>query len=182
MSGVALRCATCGTTQSHAGECEACFDGKVRYFCSNHSPGLWIDEPVCTRCGAKFGEAPRREPESSFPSTPSLPPPATRRAESRSPKPHGEARRRDGASRPPVSVEDSEDVPATPSLAELLAAIAERTRGRYRTDEVWTELPAERPSRGLPVMGCLFRLVLFIIVLIALVLGGLFVVLGGVFS
>ena len=79
-------------------------------------------------------------------------------------------------------MEDSKDVPTTPSLAELLAAIAERTRGRYRTEEVWTELPAERPSRGLPIMGCLLRLVLFIIVLIALVLGGLFVLLGGMFS
>ena len=60
--------------------------------------------------------------------------------------------------------------------------MAERTRGRYRTEEVWTDPPAERRSRGLPVMGCLFRLVLFIIVLIALVLGGLFLLLGGVIS
>jgi hypothetical protein len=180
MSGVALRCATCGTTQDRPGECEACSDGEVRYFCGNHSPGLWLDEPVCTRCGAKFGEAPRRDPV--FPSRPSLPPLATRRAESRSPKPSAAAPRRDGASGRSVSVEDSEDIPTTPSLAELLAAMAERTRGRYRTEGVWTELPAERRSRGLPVMGCLFRLVLFILVLIALILSGLFFVLGGAFS
>ena len=79
-------------------------------------------------------------------------------------------------------MEDSEDIPTTPSLADLLAAIAGRTRTRRKAEEVWTEPPAERPSRGLPVMGCLFRLVLLIIVLIALVLGGLFVLLGGVIS
>ena len=183
MSGVALRCATCGTTQSHPGECEACFDEKVRYFCSNHSPGLWIDGPVCTRCGAKFGDAARRESELPSRSAPAARAPGTRRPVSRPPK-RGDtaAPRGGGPSRPPASVEDSSDIPTTPSLAEFLAAIAERTRRRYRTEEVGTELPAERRSRGLPVIGCLFRLVLFIIVLIALVLGGLFLLLGGVIS
>ena len=177
MSIVALRCATCGTTQSHPGECEACFDGEVRYFCSNHSPGLWIDEPVCRRCGAKFGDAPRTEPELSSRSTPAVPAPETRRAESRPPK-----SRPARSSRSPLSGEGSEDVPTTSSLADLLAAMAERTRGRHKTEDAWTHPPAERPSRGLPVMGCLVRLVLLIIVVIALVLGGLFVLFSGVIS
>ena len=33
---VVLRCPTCGTTQGDAGECEACSEGEVRYFCTNH--------------------------------------------------------------------------------------------------------------------------------------------------
>ena len=170
---VVLRCSTCGTTQMHAGECEACFDGEVRYFCTSHSPGLWLDNPVCSRCGAKFGEAPKRTPVTPSLPTPSIPAPATRRPESRSPRLPRPAPGRDSASRPPVTVEDSEYVPTAPSLAELLAALAERTRGRYRAD-----LPVERPRRGgLPVLGCLVRLVLIVIVLITLLLGGVFVVL-----
>ena len=183
MSSVALRCATCGTTQSHPGECEACFDGEVRYFCSNHSPGLWIDEPVCRRCGAKFGDAPRTEPELSSRSTPAAPAPETRRAESRPAKSRGGVAPRPARpGRSPVSGEGSEDIPTTPSLSDLLAAMAERTRARHKAEEVWTHPPAERPSRGLPVMGCLVRLVLLIIVVIALVLGGLFVLLSGLIS
>ena len=54
---VVLRCPTCGTTQGHAGECEACSEGEVRYFCTNHDEGIWLDGPVCSRCGAKFGDA-----------------------------------------------------------------------------------------------------------------------------
>jgi hypothetical protein len=62
---------------------------------------------------------------------------------------------------------------ARPSLAELLGALAERTRARHKAEEVWTDPPAERASRGLPVMGCLGRLVLLILVMIALALAGL---------
>ncbi len=179
MSSVALRCATCGTTQSHPGECEACFEGEVRYFCSNHNPGLWIDGPVCRRCGAKFGDAPRGEPELPARSTPAGPALETHRAESRRPKPGRLGRRPARPSRSPVSGEGSEDIPTTPSLADLLAAIAERTRARYRAEEVWTHSPPERASAGLPVVGCLVRLVLFIIFLIVLVFGGWFVLLTG---
>ena len=176
MSSVALRCATCGTTQSHPGECEACFDGEVRYFCSNHSPGLWIDEPVCRRCGANFGDAPRTEPELSSRPTAPVPAPETRRAESPPARSGDVASRSARPSRSPASGEGSE----TPSLADLLAAMAGRTHAPHKAEEVWTPPPAERPSRGVPVMGCLVRLVLLIIVVIALVLGGLFVLLSDV--
>jgi len=60
--------------------------------------------------------------------------------------------------------------------------MAERTRARHKAEDVWTHPPAESPSRRIPVMGCLVRLVLLIIVVIALVLGGLFVLLSGVIS
>lgn len=179
MSSVALRCATCGTTQSHPGECEACFDGQVRYFCSNHSPGLWIDGPVCQRCGAKFGDAPRREPEIPARSTPAGAAPDTPPVESRPPRSGGVGRRPARPSRSPVSGGSSEDIPTTPSLADLLTDIAERTRVHHEAEEVWTHSPPERPSRGFPVLGCLIRLVLFIIVLIVLVFGGWIALLSG---
>ena len=59
---VVLRCPTCGTTQGHPGECEACSEGHVRYFCTNHEQGMWLDGPVCTHCGSKFGDVSRTPP------------------------------------------------------------------------------------------------------------------------
>lgn len=179
MSGISLRCATCGTTQSRPGECEACFEGEVRYFCSNHNPGLWINEPVCRSCGAKFGDATRTEPQILSRSTPAVPAPETRRAESRSPKSGGGVGPRPARPRrSPVGGEGLEEIPVRPTLADLLAVLAERTGARREREEVWTDPPAERASRGLPVMGCLVRLVVLIIVLIALVLAGLYGLLG----
>ncbi len=185
MSSVALRCATCGTTQDHPGECEACSGGEVRYFCTNHNPGLWLEEPLCRRCGAKFGDAPKAEPERSSRSTPVLPAPEPRRRESPRKPEGGLAPRptrpsRPPVSRPPVSGEGSEDILTTPSLADWLAALAERTRPHHKAEEAWTYLPAEPASRRLSVGGCLLRLVVLIIVVIALVIAALFGLLNGV--
>lgn len=55
MSEVVIRCPNCGTTQGTLGECEACHEAEVRYFCTNHSPGRWLDGPACEECGARFG-------------------------------------------------------------------------------------------------------------------------------
>jgi hypothetical protein len=71
MSGVVLRCPNCGTVQPEDGECEACREAQVRYFCTSHTPGLWLDSEACAQCGARFGDpAPAREP-------PPAPPPRT---------------------------------------------------------------------------------------------------------
>ena len=64
---VVLRCPTCGTTQNHSGECDACSETDVRYFCTNHSPGVWLTDSRCTACGAKFGDAPTIRPERDHP-------------------------------------------------------------------------------------------------------------------
>ena len=66
---VLLRCPTCGTTQDDAGNCEACSDGEVRYFCTNHDVGVWLNGPVCGSCGAKFGDPPRKPPIPQEPSS-----------------------------------------------------------------------------------------------------------------
>ena len=54
---VVLRCPNCGTTQAAGGECEACHEAQVRYFCTNHEPGLWIAGETCAACDARRDEA-----------------------------------------------------------------------------------------------------------------------------
>ena len=56
MTGVVLRCPNCGTTRAATGECEACHEAEVRYYCTNHSPGLWLESRGCAQCGARFGD------------------------------------------------------------------------------------------------------------------------------
>lgn len=73
MSGVTLRCPNCGTTQSGTGECDACHEAAVRYFCAYHNPGRWLDGPACPNCGARFGEVRPAPRVTSAP--PSAPPP-----------------------------------------------------------------------------------------------------------
>ena len=179
MSGVALRCPKCGTTQSHMGECDACYGDQVRYFCSNHSPGLWLDKPVCKACGTKFGEAPRKGWVPPAPTAPPVPPRTTPRPEFRPPLPRGAEPPHTSPRRPP----DPEVTPAEPSLEDLLGRIASERRERtgYRDEEApWGEpapevrLPRPRPK------GCLVKLVLVALLLLALVLGAPFFLVGGV--
>ncbi|MEO8548564.1 MAG: hypothetical protein ABI678_01265 [Kofleriaceae bacterium] len=56
---VVLRCPNCGTTQTTPGDCEACHEAQVRYFCTNHEPGIWLDGPTCPQCAARPAPAPR---------------------------------------------------------------------------------------------------------------------------
>ena len=56
MTGVILRCPNCGTSKATPGECDACHEAQVRYYCTNHKPGHWLDASVCPQCGAKFGD------------------------------------------------------------------------------------------------------------------------------
>ena len=63
MSAVVLRCPNCGTTQAARGECDACHEAQVRPYCTNHTPGRWLDALTCPQCGAQFGEDTRRPTE-----------------------------------------------------------------------------------------------------------------------
>lgn len=56
---VVQRCPNCGTTQAAAGECDACHEAQVQYFCTNHA--AWMDAPRCPRCEA-FSTAIERPP------------------------------------------------------------------------------------------------------------------------
>ena len=181
MSAVVLRCPACGTTQTQPGECDACSEGEVRYFCSNHSPGRWLDGAVCKECGVRFGDTPRSRPELTPRAAPTTPiRETTRRAASRPPSGGDAGTPRTDSWKAP-SAADRDDTPDTPSLAELLVhTLEERERARHEAEEVlWREPAAAAPSRSLPVGGCLVRLVLFVLLLVALGLAGFFLLIGG---
>jgi hypothetical protein len=181
---VVLRCPACGTTQGRAGECEACFEGGVRYFCTNHDKGIWLDGPVCSRCGGRFGDAPAKPTRSRAPDVPITPagapdfrPPARRRAPEPPPEP-------DFGRRPPRRFErdapaEPEVLPRTTSLGELLEKITEgraRTGGRYEAEVPWAEPPARR---GPPLAGCLLRIAGMVFLLIVAAVIFLLMLFGG---
>ena len=64
---VVLRCPNCGTTQATAGECEACHEAQVRYFCTNHDPGIWLTGPTCAKCAARAVAGPATATRSPSP-------------------------------------------------------------------------------------------------------------------
>lgn len=160
MSGVVLRCPICGTTQNHPGECDACSEGSVRYFCGNHSPGQWLDAPQCGVCGARFGEAPKSRPEA--PDTPSRPLP-----------PPGGPRR----SAPPTR-----GTGGPPSFSDVLADVARELERARHVEEPRLPPPLEAgPRRGFPVVGCLIRLVIAGLFFFALAVLALLLFFGGNF-
>ena len=187
---VVLRCPTCGTTQEDPGECDACSDGEVRYFCSNHDGGVWIDGPVCGSCGARFGDPPREAAKPPAPRTSSAPtrpagapdfrPPSRRPAEPSSEPDFG---RRSPRRAGPEEPAEPEVLPRTPSLGELLEEIThERARGRSRyevEDTPWARRPAEAPGSGFPLAGCLVRIVGLVFLLIVAAIIFLFLLFGG---
>ena len=167
---VVLRCPNCGTTQGHAGECEACSEGEVQYFCTNHDEGIWLEGQVCGRCGSKFGDPPKRPTPAPMPprlptrpaGAPDFRPPARRRPPERIAGPEFGRRppRRSADDEEPV---EGEVLPRTPSLGELLEEITgerARARERYEVEEPrspWGGVRVRAP--GLPfVAGCLVRL------------------------
>ena len=182
---IVLRCPNCGTTQGHGGECEACSEGEVQYFCTNHEEGIWLDGPVCYRCGAKFGHPPGRPaPVPARPAgAPDFRPPSRRRTLERPPEP-------DVLRAPPWrprrdAPPDPEVVRRTSSLGELLEEITE-ARARRRAPSELDETPwggAPRRAVGFPLAGCLIRILglgfllfLAFVILLFLLFGGL---LGG---
>ena len=78
MSGVVLRCPNCGTIGPIEGQCEACHEADVRYFCTNHEPGLWLEASACPQCGARFGDPVSAPPEPARTATPRAVPPERR--------------------------------------------------------------------------------------------------------
>jgi hypothetical protein len=172
VTDVVLRCPNCGTTQGLEGECEACHESDVRYFCGNHAPGRWIDAPPCPGCGARLAR-----PGASTP-PPASPP---RRPEPLAPRPAPPPR----ATLPPMSRLPVEEPPAwipprrPPPVAEPIAdgvLVAPPRRGGARRPP--DERP-ELPRRGIPVVGCLVRLVLVVALLAVLAVAALVALLGG---
>jgi len=117
---VVLRCPNCGTTQAAPGECEACTAAEVRYYCTNHPLGLWLDTPTCPQCGDAPGGVPRRRASVS----PLRPTAVAARPAPRSDAPARPASR--PASRPPrakLEYEESDAEAATAGV-EIPAGVA----------------------------------------------------------
>jgi hypothetical protein len=80
LSGVVLRCPNCGTTQAAEGQCDACHEASVRYFCRNHNPGVWLEGEACPQCGARFGDPEPARVEAAPVERPEFRPPPVRPA------------------------------------------------------------------------------------------------------
>lgn len=164
MSGVALRCANCGTVQATPGECEACHEATVRYFCTNHAPGLWLDAPSCPNCGAQFGEGapvPRPSARPFAPPPEALPEPYVSDA---GPKPSPwpvEPRR---TSRGFSDDTDGSGRGALPNpwLDLLVGAARLRKASSASPDKL------DGPPEAVAVGGCLKRALALVLVLVAL--------------
>jgi hypothetical protein len=189
MTGVFLRCPNCGTTKSSSGECEACHEAQVRYYCTNHTPGQWLESPKCNQCGAVFGKAsPDSSPVSSsrVEGTPTPARPVSTRVPSTKASPGlPKARPSEKASyRLPTPVRPDTDEPSEtraegsfsrlPDLEVLLRAAARRRSPSDSTPE----------SETLPVrqgLGCMLRLVLMVLFFILSLIAILFVAAGSFF-
>ncbi|HEX2543058.1 MAG TPA: hypothetical protein VHM00_18500 [Caldimonas sp.] len=185
MSAVVLRCPNCGTTRGAPGECDACHDADVRYYCSNHSPGRWLDGVACPQCGAKFGE-------------PSRPPPRAPAPSARAPSPAGRTSPPPHSTRPPTpSWRETRPPPPSPASPPRAPRWPGRRTGPPSDDDRPVRGPtldeilreATRPRRIPPeappapdigpvirgVGGCLVRAVLLALFLIVALVIGLFV-------
>lgn len=201
MSGVVLRCPTCGTTQNHEGECDACYEDQVRYFCGNHGDGIWLDGASCAACGAKFGDPPKKAPPPPRRS-PTVPPresprPEAERTPPPPPPPRSRRPRRPRAPVPDAGVapptwESSTDTspprvetpvtrPSRLSLADIIARMTaeERKHAGYRLEDIATMAKPDIRLPSLPIKGCIFRFAMFLLLLFALAVGGLYLLVGG---
>jgi hypothetical protein len=173
MSAVLLRCDNCGTSQSARGLCEACHEGQVRYFCTNHNPGRWLETKKCPQCGAEYGVTLTISPATKRPETGDL----RSRSKKSAPPIDGPAHatrpgRRTGApwgSRPPRAPEGilvSDEAAARARALERLRRLLGAARyGRRAPDP--TDLTYGSP---MPMMagGCL-RAVLLVMLFFLLV-------------
>ncbi len=189
MSGVVLRCPNCGTTKAGPGECDACHEAQVRYFCTNHTPGRWLDAPACRDCGARFGEAapppvpsvsPSRPAPARTPPTPPATTPPPRPASTswvrKAAGPWGRGKR---PSYPEEGVDRREESAAAHDalrarLPELISRAASGIRRRSSGAPPASGSPAARPALG----GCAGRL-LFLMLFLLMAFFAMSLLLGG---
>ncbi|WP_375404311.1 hypothetical protein [uncultured Sphingomonas sp.] len=154
MSGVALRCSNCGTAQPSPGECDACHEAQVLYFCTNHQPGVWLDGEHCPRCGASFGDVAVVAPPIDTAVPPRrispAPTPPTRRAPIDLSGPHDPD---------PVTYREDEPVAERRVMERRLLELLTMASGAGRIRTVRPD-PDSRPRGG----GCM-KMVLWLLVL-----------------
>jgi rubredoxin len=187
MTGVLLRCPSCGTTKSSFGECEACHEAQVRYYCTNHTPGQWLESPKCTLCGAVFGRASPAPSPMPTPRPERGPTPAgaaSTRPAPRTPRSDGsKTRRREDVDRhreAPGPHDTAEPPESRRSGGVLLPGLEEMLRAAARR-----RVPREPEREAVPVrrgMGCLTRLLLMALFFILSLVASVFVTAGSVFQ
>ncbi len=175
---VVLRCPSCGTTRATPGECEACHETQVKYFCTNHTPGVWLETRTCPKCGAGLGYTSGRPPAPvptvartppAAPARRPVPAPEPRPARTRAPAPDPAPESRRAPATPPSrAVDEDHEAPPAAGLASWQNILGALIRARY--------LPTApeghaRPAVGRGLGGCLMRLALIVLVLfVALVI------------
>lgn len=183
---VVLRCPHCGTSQGTSGECEACHEARVSYFCTNHTPGRWIEGSACPSCGARPGVPGREVPAPSSPKgartaaagstttsgraraatharrpSPSAPPAHVRRPSASprtAPPVPGDPRDADWTSPAGASHDEHERAPGSAPLPLWQQALQAALRARYKAPR-W-DSAAARPRARLRLGGCLKVLLL----------------------
>jgi hypothetical protein len=169
MSSVVLRCPNCGTTQAGPGECDACHEAQVRYFCTNHNPGQWLTSSKCPQCNAQFGMADPVRRAALPPPRPSVQP-----DKPRVPPPFAAAPKRRFNPWGPVA-------PPFGSVERDVSALRlrERLAGTFRHRRVPDAVPYDRDASPAPARaGCLGRGLLLVVLFLGLLLL-LFVSAGG---
>ena len=164
MTGVVLRCPNCGTVRSTEGQCEACHEASVRYFCTNHAPGVWLESAACPQCGARFGDPTERKSapvEAPITRPAIVRPPATRPADDRS-----SIGPWDTEAPPEYSPADDRAGRPDP-LRVLLEAMMAASRARSARVERprYEEVEPVRRRGG----GCFGRLLMLIVLIIAFI-------------
>jgi hypothetical protein len=173
MSGVVLRCPHCGTAQPAGGECEACHEAQVRYFCTNHNPGVWTESGTCPQCGARFGDpAPVRQvspvpPPRTYAPPPALEPRHSRRRADPDSGPWGGEGRFEGPFDTPSLGDAPPDRPDPSRL--LLAILGAASRARKSRADAYSDDYSPRRSSGGGCIGRLFMLALLLIALFLMV-------------
>lgn len=193
MSAVVLRCPNCGTTGAAPGECEACHEAALRYYCPNHPGGRWLDGPSCAACGARFGVEPPAPPR------PHPTPPPRRRPTPRSSTPRSVSPAPPPAE-PPRGRPTRERMPRDRYEELFEEMLRGRATGRGEVGEPWSPgRPAEPapievgPPGGWPpaapervvrarmpsVGGCLVRLVVVLVLFALLAIAAVVGLVGG---
>ena len=166
MSDPVLRCPNCGTTQAAPGECDTCHEADVRWFCPNHTPGLWLDGPVCAECAARPKRATPPRPRATTPPPRDL----SRGAPAPEPPPRRDLERElldallGGGRRDPSepAYRGEVDAPAGWRVEPPVARRSEAPVPWGRDDAPGVRLPR------LPFLGCIGKLIKLAIILIVL--------------
>jgi hypothetical protein len=195
MTGVILRCPNCGTSKTSPGECEACHEAQVRYYCTNHKPGRWLDASACPQCGATFGDPVRPVARSIPPAAPPRPrttvtsaapprvdpPPSPPRTSARP----WSRRERERSPDPDLGPRDESTSVRDMRTARMLEILRAASRaGRMSREATYTT--PEAPPVGAALGGCLMRFVIlamFLLIIFFLMLslvgGSLLQMFGG---